>query len=183
MKQNVFSVISKIKKYKKLRYDAEVARELRMQRSNLSDYKARGEVPIKQLKTFAEREGISLDWLLDSSERQSEPDLAYQTDISRPQLVVEDKSMPFLRDPLLQKYSAQISALLDVMDSENEIMKRALESNLFAFQSAVKESAEKNRLKQQVTDTKEEMQSLRNKLEMLEKMLHSPNPNTKAKGG
>lgn len=57
-------VIRRIKEALGLRFDADVARALDLDRRTLSGYKSRGTLPFDSVARLAAREGLSLEWLI-----------------------------------------------------------------------------------------------------------------------
>lgn len=58
------SVLSRIAKAADVSKDAEIAKALGVSRSTVATWRARGTVPYEATVEFAERKGLSLDWLL-----------------------------------------------------------------------------------------------------------------------
>ncbi|KAF0193200.1 MAG: hypothetical protein FD165_303 [Gammaproteobacteria bacterium] len=56
--------IDRIKQAEGLRYDADVADRLNVERKRLSQWKYRGTPPYEKLIDYSRKSGISLDWLL-----------------------------------------------------------------------------------------------------------------------
>ncbi len=64
-KRGFDTVIERIKRYKQLRYDVEVAGLLGMTQSAFAERKRRNSIPYEELIEFCDREGIPYDWLLE----------------------------------------------------------------------------------------------------------------------
>lgn len=64
MNENILEIIDRIKRYKNLRDDDEVALALGMSKGNFSSYKTRRAIPYRYLSIFCRQQRISLDWLL-----------------------------------------------------------------------------------------------------------------------
>ncbi len=65
MSQNIFDIIKRIKEYKGLNSDASVSRILGFkERRGLQYYKEHESIPFEHLFNFADKENISLDWLI-----------------------------------------------------------------------------------------------------------------------
>lgn len=67
MDEYFFDVINKIKDLNGLQHDDQVARLLKIKKSNFSDYKKRQVLPVKQIVEYCKDNNISLDWLLRGS--------------------------------------------------------------------------------------------------------------------
>ena len=61
---NFFQIISRIKEYKGITNDLEVANLLGLSKTAFSERKRRNCVPIDKITIFSERESISVDWFL-----------------------------------------------------------------------------------------------------------------------
>jgi len=61
---NFFQIISRIKEYKGITNDLEVANLLGLSKTAFSERKRRNSVPIDKITIFSERESISVDWFL-----------------------------------------------------------------------------------------------------------------------
>lgn len=57
-------VIYRIKKAENLRYDADVAVPLHVEKTRIATWKARNTVPYERLVEYSRYSGVSLDWLL-----------------------------------------------------------------------------------------------------------------------
>lgn len=58
------AVIERIKRAEGLRFDADVAARLRVDRRNLHGWKSRGTIPLEHLVAYSRESGVSLDWLV-----------------------------------------------------------------------------------------------------------------------
>lgn len=67
MDEYFFDVIKKIKELNGLQHDDQVARLLKIKKSNFSDYKKRQVLPIKQVIRYCKANKISLDWLINGT--------------------------------------------------------------------------------------------------------------------
>ncbi len=67
MNQNFESVISRMKQTGDLKNDSAVARALNISPQAISNYKRRGRFPAGHIVKFADRYGVSIDWLLNTS--------------------------------------------------------------------------------------------------------------------
>lgn len=64
MSELFFHIIDKLKRINGLQYDDEVAQLLGLKKSNFSDYKTRGVIPVKQIVAYCIKNDISIDSIL-----------------------------------------------------------------------------------------------------------------------
>jgi transcriptional regulator with XRE-family HTH domain len=60
----ICDIIARIKSVKSIKSDLELARVLGLSRTALAERKRRGSIPYREIFILADKEGVSLDWLL-----------------------------------------------------------------------------------------------------------------------
>ena len=67
------AVIDKIKSLKKIKFDYELAKLLKLEQSTLCEKRKRNALPYKEIIDFSVQENVSLDWLLFEGEAEIDP--------------------------------------------------------------------------------------------------------------
>ena len=112
-------IIKRVIFYKQLRNQEDVARLLGIKKNDFSNRKKRGTL-IPLIIEWADHEKVNLEWLLRGHEADVEA-------------VTEFKNHPDNAEPVAQlKY---------ILDSGNEVFKRAIQANLQAFSAAISTDA------------------------------------------
>jgi len=64
MEENINRIVDRVKELKHLKSDDDVAKVLEMKKTALSNHKTRKTIPFKNLSTFCDKTGFSLDYIL-----------------------------------------------------------------------------------------------------------------------
>ena len=139
----ISQIVDRIKFYKQLQEDEDVARLLKMSKTALSNHKSRKTIPFKQLFLFANNENLSLDWLLTGKGNM----------FIEPELMVTEPSPTYAihsncpADPDCKEVCKvcmgadpddrkSIKQLTDILTSHDEGTKLAIKQNLDIFRGA-----------------------------------------------
>lgn len=141
MSLNIFDIIERIKKFKGLNSDADVSRELGFkERRGLQYYKSDGPIPYGYLIDFAQKENISLDWLL----------MGFGSML---RTEIDGNTPSYVADSALSSDDRQsIALLMAILKSNDQDTILAIKQNLKQFQKLV--SKESNDFKTQGTKGK-----------------------------
>jgi transcriptional regulator with XRE-family HTH domain len=96
-KTNFSPVIDKIKSLKNIKHDSELARILGIEQSTFSERRKRNSLPYKEIIDFAEKENISLDWLLNGRGDETDTD---KTKLKHEYLLEILKELMIIKEPL-----------------------------------------------------------------------------------
>jgi len=128
---NFSEIIFRIKKYKNIKNDLEVANLLGLSKTAISERKRRNSVPIDKITLFCERESINVDWLLAGEGKMekippiiAEPQAPHTTQSKVTKLIVqmlEDMPEEAQRDVL--RYLEEKKLLKDLL-KEKRTMKK-----------------------------------------------------------
>ena len=100
-------IVKRLMEARNLRYEHEVAELLGFTRSAFTERKRRKAVPMKELVTFCEREGIDLNWVLTGEEKGF--------------IVAEDRAMYGAQHP-----DPEIQAVISMMESMDRDAKKGI---------------------------------------------------------